>query len=173
MFAAAIQRAVRDERRPATSDPTPGLLTPIVDLATRPITIDTPRHAPLDMARETWPTKMIERIELLRDAVDAVDTSIRLMPDKLGAIDVSLRRDGDGVQVQFTAQAAETRQLLAEAQPKLAELAEAKGLRLSMHSGDGGGQPHQQQRAAASAPSIIASRASSADEDATADERVA
>lgn len=173
MFAAAIQRAVRDERRPATSEATPSLLTPTIDLATRTITADTIRPAPLDLARETWPTKMIERIEQLRDAVDAADTSIRLIPDKLGTIDVSLRRDGDAVHVQFTAQAAETRQLLAEAQPKLAELAEAKGLRLSMQSGDGGGQPYQQQRAAASAPSIIAPRVSSEDEDTAADERVA
>lgn len=147
MFAAAIQRAVRDERRPVASD-TIALLTGTT-AAAHSATIDTPA-TPLDMARETWPTKMIERIEALRDLADANDTSICLVPDKLGAIDVSLKQDGDTVQVQLNAHQPETRQLLAEAQPKLTEMAEAKGLRLSTQTGDGSanGQQPQQQRAA-------------------------
>jgi flagellar hook-length control protein FliK len=177
MFAAAIQRAVRDERRPAANDLAGGIVAPTGDLATRAgVAPDASRHPPLDMARETWPAKMIERIEMLRDAVDAVDTSVRLMPDQLGAIDVSLRKEGDTVHVQFTAQQAETRQLLADAQPKLAELAEAKGLRLAMQAGGEGAagqQPQQQQRAAASALPITAPRASSEDDGSAADERIA
>ena len=175
MFAAAIQRAVRDERRPDASDAAAAMGAPTTDLATHAVTAaDASRHAALDMARETWPARMIERIELLRDAADAVDTSIRLMPDKLGAIDVSLRRDGDTVQVQFTAQQAETRQLLADAQPKLVELADAKGLRLAMQAGgDGAGNQPQQQRATAPAPSITPPRASSEDDGIAADERIA
>jgi Meckel syndrome type 1 protein len=180
MFAAAIQRAVRDERRPASEEQVIALAAPTADLTTRAVAAaEGSRHAALDMARDTWPTKMIERIEMLRDAADAVDTSIRLVPDKLGAIDVSLRRDGDGVQVQFTAQQAETRQLLAEAQPKLAELAEAKGLRLAMQAGGGasgdngaGGQQHQPPRASA-ASSINPPHGPSDDDGSAAEDRVA
>ncbi len=146
MFAAAIQRAVRDERRPVVSDTIASLTgTAIVANAAKIEASATP----LDMARETWPTKMIERIEALRDLADANDTSIRLVPDKLGAIDVSLKQDGDTVQVQLNAHQPETRQLLADAQPKLTEMAEAKGLRLSTQTGDGsasGQQPQQQQQ---------------------------
>lgn len=182
MFAAAIQRAVRADRRPAE----PALAAPLLGDAA-PLVMPTvaaaenSRHAALDMARATWPGAMIERIERLRDAADAADTSIRLVPDRLGAIDVSLRRDGDTVAVQFTAQAAETRQLLVDAQPRLSEMAEAKGLRLSLHAGDGGtaggqSQSHaqsqpQQQRAAA--PSINRMRAPSSDAAAAAADRVA
>jgi hypothetical protein len=176
MFAAAIQRAVRDERRPAADELAAGIVAPSADPATRAVAApEASRHAALDMARETWPAKMIERIEMLRDAADAADTSVRLMPDQLGAIDVSLRRDGDTVQVQFTAQQAETRQLLADAQPKLTELAEARGLRLAMQAGGEGaaGQQSQQQRAAASALPITASRAPSEDDVSAADERIA
>lgn len=174
MFAAAIQRAVRDERRPVATDAALTLAAPTADLANRAVpAVETP-HATLDMAQATWPTKMIERIELLRDAADAVDTSIRLMPDKLGTIDVSLKQDGDRVQVQFTAQQSETRQLLADAQPRLAELAEAKGLRLSMQTGDGatGGQP-QQQRAAAPALTQTPRRAADQSAAGSDDERIA
>ena len=171
MFAAAIQRAVRDERSPAANDTIAGLAAPVG--TTQTAAIGTPAPS-LDMTRETWPVKMIAHIEALRDAVDAADTSIRLVPDKLGAIDVSLKQEGDTVQVQLNAHQPETRQLLAEAQPKLAEMAEAKGLRLTTHTGDGsaGGQPQPQPqpqpRAAAPAPTprrAAADQATSADED--------
>ncbi|WP_144037059.1 flagellar hook-length control protein FliK [Sphingomonas sp. TZW2008] len=183
MFAAAIQRAVRADRRPAEPALAAPLLGDAAPLALPAVAAaETSRHAALDMARANWPGAMIERIERLRDAADAADTSIRLVPDRLGAIDVSLRRDGDTVAVQFTAQAAETRQLLADAQPRLSEMAEAKGLRLSLHAGDGGSaagqsqsqaqsQPQQQQRAAA--PSINRARVPSPDAAAAAADRVA
>jgi flagellar hook-length control protein FliK len=99
------------------------------------------------MRQERWPHAMIERIEMLRDAADAVDTRIRLVPDALGAIDVSVKTEGDTVRVHFNAEQAATRTLLADAQPRLAELAEARGLKLSQGSlGDSGAQ---QQRAPA------------------------
>ena len=97
------------------------------------------------MRQDRWPHAMIERIEMLRDAADAVDTRIRLVPDALGAIDVSVKTEGDTVRVHFNAEQAATRTLLADAQPRLAELAEARGLKLSQGSfGDSGAQ---QQRA--------------------------
>lgn len=106
-------------------------------------------QAPLDLSRDDWTGKMIERIAALRDGVEAVDTRIRLAPENLGTVDVSIRRDGDRIQVHFTAENPATRQLLADAAPRLAELAEARGLKLGQSSVDSGssdsrGQPHQQ-----------------------------
>ena len=179
IFAVAIHQVIRDERRADAPDPTITGIAPTTDLTAHAVAAgESSRHAALDMGRETWPAKMIERIEMMRDAVDAVDTSIRLVPDKLGAIDVSLRRDGDAVAVQFTAQQPETRQLLSEAQPKLAELAEAKGLKLSAQLGDGhgNGQHQQQQRAPSSAAhstTTQSARTASNDDAALADERIA
>jgi flagellar hook-length control protein FliK len=106
-------------------------------------------QAPLDLSRDDWTGKMIERIAALRDGVEAADTRIRLAPEHLGTVDVSIRRDGDRIQVHFTAENPATRQLLADAAPRLAELAEARGLKLGQSSVDSGssdsrGQPHQQ-----------------------------
>lgn len=85
---------------------------------------------PLDMTRHTWPAAMIARIERLRDEADAVSTTIRVIPDALGAIDVSLRKDGEVTHVHLAAEQPQTRALLADASPKLAELAEQRGLKL-------------------------------------------
>lgn len=106
-------------------------------------------QTPLDLSRDDWTGKMIERIAALRDGVEAADTRIRLAPENLGTVDVSIRRDGDRIQVHFTAENPATRQLLADAAPRLAELAEARGLKLGQSSVDSGssdsrGQPHQQ-----------------------------
>jgi len=108
------------------------------------------QQTPLDMRQERWPHAMIERIDMLRDAANSVDTRIRLVPDALGAIDVSLKKDGDTVHVHFNAEQGATRTLLAEAQPKLAELAEARGLKLAQGSlGHGDPGAHQQRAPAA------------------------
>jgi hypothetical protein len=148
VFGAAIQAATkkRDESDiPAAPSDTP--LTPIGATATHEIKVADAQQAPLDMRQDRWPHAMIERIEMLRDAADAVDTRIRLVPDALGAIDVSVKKDGDTVRVHFNAEQAATRTLLADAQPRLAELAEARGLKLAQGSlGDSGAQ---QQRAPA------------------------
>ena len=66
----------------------------------------------------------------MHDVANARDPRITLVPDALGKIEVALRQDGDTVHVQFAADAPATRALLADAQPRLAELAEARGLRL-------------------------------------------
>jgi flagellar hook-length control protein FliK len=173
VFAAAIQQVVREERRPAAAEQAIVAIAPTTDLAAHAVTAaESSRHAALDMARDTWPAKMIERIEMLRDAANANDTSIRLVPDRLGTIDVSLRRDGDTVAVHFQAQHADTRQLIAEAQPRLADMAEARGLRLSTQTSDGGSHPQQQQQRAGTgtaptnnvSPDAAQTGASSADE---------
>ena len=93
----------------------------------------------LDMRHSGWPGAMVEHIERLRDAVDATDTRIRLVPDALGSIDVSLSRQGDGVSVTLAADQPATQAMLAEARPQLTELAQARGLRLA-EANVGGGQ---------------------------------
>jgi flagellar hook-length control protein FliK len=91
---------------------------------------------------------MIAHIEQLRDAANAVDTRIRLIPDALGTIDVAVSRDGDTLNVRFTADQATTRTLLHDAQPRLAAIAEERGLRLGQTAVDAGtaGSTPQQQR---------------------------
>ncbi|WP_177200227.1 flagellar hook-length control protein FliK [Sphingomonas rubra] len=118
----------------------------------RPAAAAPPPQAPIDVTQERWPHTMIERIEMIRDAANEVDTRIRLVPDALGAIDVDVRRDGDTLHVRFQADQPQTRALLADAAPRLAEAAEARGLRLGQSSVGGGqgdgtaGQGQQQQR---------------------------
>jgi len=146
VFGAAIQAATkRHDESDTPAAPSDAPLAPVGATATHEIKVADAQQAPLDMRQERWPHAMIERIEMLRDAADAVDTRIRLVPDALGAIDVSVKTDGDTVRVHFNAEQAATRTLLADAQPRLAELAEARGLKLAQGSmGDSG---TQQQRA--------------------------
>ncbi|KQU61554.1 hypothetical protein ASG67_16245 [Sphingomonas sp. Leaf339] len=106
-------------------DRTPSSVLPVAMAAGGP---------PLDLADHRWPHAMLDRIELLRDAADAVDTRIRVVPDALGAIEVGVRQEGDTLHVRFTADQAQTRALLQEAQPRLAEAAEQRGLRLGQTS---------------------------------------
>jgi Meckel syndrome type 1 protein len=104
----------------------------------------------IDLTHAAGLHRMIDHIEALRDAapVDlaAASTRIRLVPDALGPVDVAVRREGDSVQVHFTATEAATRQLIADAQPRLAELAEARGVRIERATVDSGaaGQPSMQ-----------------------------
>ncbi len=152
MFGAAIRAAANGRDEPADTPAIGPLAAPVATPATASIAHADPQ-APLDMRHERWPTAMIERIEVLRDAANATDTRIRLIPDALGAIDVSVRKDGDTLHVHFNAEQAATRTLLQDAQPRLAELADARGLKLShgaVETGAGTGQ--HQQRAATPQP---------------------
>ncbi|MEG8014841.1 flagellar hook-length control protein FliK [Sphingomonas sp. 22R3R2A-7] len=152
VFGVAIQAAAHGRDEPADTPAIGPLAAPVATPAIASIAHADPQ-APLDMRHERWPTAMIERIEVLRDAANATDTRIRLIPDALGAIDVSVRKDGDTLHVHFTAEQAATRTLLQDAQPRLAELADARGLKLShgaVETGAGTGQ--HQQRAATPQP---------------------
>ncbi|WP_374944166.1 flagellar hook-length control protein FliK [Sphingomonas sp.] len=135
LFAEAIHAARRDERAEDSLAPPPVAATDPVRAA---LPVAPSDGASLDMADHRWPHAMVDRIEALRDAAsaaaDAASTSIRLLPEKLGAIDVSVRREGDVVHVHFAAEQAATRTLLNDAQPRLTELAEARGLKLGQAS---------------------------------------
>lgn len=85
---------------------------------------------PIDIQREDWTRALIDRIDAVRDVANARDMRITLVPDALGKVEVALRQDGETLHVAFTADAPATRALLADAQPRLAELAEARGLKL-------------------------------------------
>lgn len=144
-----------------------------------PATADAQQPA-LDLQTRDGMQAMVDRIAALRDSPNARETSIRLSPDALGTVDISIRHEGDRVHVHFTADSATARAALAEAQPRLAELAEARGLRLGQTSIDGGtaGQSQNsqgQRQSAAPQPAFTAAPASAlASETATdADERVA
>lgn len=145
-FAAGIAAAGRQRHEPRQADPTlAGVGLAAVDrpAQTALIGIDA---TPLDTRSDQWPRQLIERIEALRDAADAKDTRIRLVPAALGKIDVALRQQGDTLYVQFSADVPATRVLLSEAQPRLAEIAQERGLRLGQ-SGVDGGQAQQDRRA--------------------------
>ncbi|GEM_PF-4633830 len=106
------------------------------------------QQAPLDTRHGNFPHQMIDRIEQLRDDANANDTRIRLIPDALGRIDVTMRRDGDAVHVHFSAEQAATRALLNDAQPQLADIAASRGLNLGQTSvgSDGANQQQHQTR---------------------------
>ncbi|MBX9730582.1 MAG: flagellar hook-length control protein FliK [Sphingomonas sp.] len=128
-------RARSDDGAPAPlSAPAPAAVFEAVNAAQ-----SDPQSTPIDMRREDWARALIDRIDASQDVANARDTRIRLVPDALGKIDVALHRQGDTLHVHFTADVPATRALLVEAQPSLAALADARGLRLGDASVDGGG----------------------------------
>ena len=122
----------------ATAAPEPTAFAPVAEPPT------------IDLGQDQWPTDMIVQIERLRDAADEVDTRIRLLPDALGEVQVEVRQEGDMLWVRFNAEQPQTRALLQDAQPRLADAAEARGLKLGQSSVDSG--THGQQRQPAPAP---------------------
>lgn len=146
LFALAMV-ADRDARDEMTPSPTPAapILQPVAAAPIAPAS-DAQRQT-LDLGRQDWPQKMIDHIEALRDNANANDTSIRLKPEVLGQVDVSLKTHGDGaISIRFTADQPTTRILLLDAAPQLTAAAEARGIRLSGTSVDLGGQGDQRPR---------------------------
>lgn len=140
-FGAALHRAVTAERRQGARELSSDAL--VAALASAPATsaaAPSPAAA-IDTTQPQWLETMVSRIEQLRDAASApgtlADTRIRLRPDALGTVDVTVRRDDDGIHAHFTAVEPATARLLADAQPRLAELAQARGLRLTQAGVDG------------------------------------
>ncbi|HEX7657082.1 MAG TPA: flagellar hook-length control protein FliK [Sphingomonas sp.] len=185
VFGAAIASAFAQDQRSAVSDrPSPQdqalqVLASAVgsthSLGAVPAAASAQQSA-LDMRRDDWPQAMIDRIEALRDAANANDTRIRLVPDALGKVDVSIRHDGDAVHVQFNAEVPATRTLIAEAQPKLAEIAQARGIKLhqtSVDAGDAGSGQHRRGAAPQSSQSIRPASAFAAEIDSAESLRLA
>lgn len=185
VFGAAIASAFAQDQRSGVSDrPSPQdqalqVLASAVgsthSLGAVPAAASAQQSA-LDMRRDDWPQAMIDRIEALRDAANANDTRIRLVPDALGKVDVSIRRDGDAVHVQFNAEVPATRTLIAEAQPKLAEIAQARGIKLhqtSVDAGDAGSGQHRRGAAPQSSQSIRPASAFAAEIDSAESLRLA
>ncbi len=161
-IAAAVDRplrALRDDKGAAAPP------AQAISASLQPVTASDPvaSPAPIDTRREDWTRTLIDRIDAVQDVSNARDTRIRLIPDALGKIDVALHRQGDTLHVQFTAEVAATRVLLADAQPRLAELADARGLRLGQAAVDGGGQnPGQQSSRQPTPSSPVSNRITSA-----------
>ena len=187
-FADAIHRAVTGDDRPAPADATALATASPAGAITAAAVVPTghAQQQTLDMAQQRWPEAMIQHIEMLRDMADANDMRIRVIPDALGAIDVSLKRDGDAVQVQLVAEQPQTRAMLAEAQPKLQEMAEARGLKLHQatpgtgagiahNAGQNGGRqaPHQHQQRAGHVPAAPPSARRVDDDADNTDQRIA
>jgi hypothetical protein len=145
LAAAALSPRRFDQRvEQAVTTSAGGIATLLAPAALAPVA-----EAPgIDLSGEGWPTDMMAHIEQLRDAADATDTRIRLAPDMLGSVDIDVRQDGDTLHVRFIAEQAQTRTLLQEAQPRLAEAAEARGLKLGGSSVDLGAQGQHRQPAA-------------------------
>lgn len=141
-FAAAMFAAERPARATDRDDPAAELaaafpfagLTATTPAATSAVqATGNAQHALLDTSRSDWMGTMIERIESLRDSGDTSirETRMRLAPDALGNVDVAIRQGADGqVSVHITADTPAARAMLADAAPKLADMAEARGLKL-------------------------------------------
>jgi flagellar hook-length control protein FliK len=84
----------------------------------------------VDTGRAEWIETLVDRIDDARGQGAARITQIRLMPDALGTVDIRIQQDADRVHVQFSTDTAQARALLTDAQPRLADLAEARGLKL-------------------------------------------
>lgn len=154
VFAADLRRSARDGRIIEGGSPASLLFGSVEPARLDAASAPQPASAPLDMRQERWPALMIERIERMRDAAEMADTRVRLIPDALGAIDVAVRREGDTTHVHFSAEQAATRALLQDAAPRLAEAAEARGLKLGQ-TAVGGGGPDSNGRQAPPAPPPI------------------
>lgn len=150
---------IASPRRPAHAAPSieqgdtqlAATLAPAASAPTETPRVDSHR-TPLDMRRDDWTRNLIDRIDSFRDAANAHDTRIRLVPEALGRIDVTMRQTGETLQVHFAADKPATQALLADARPQLADLAEARGLKLADATpgagatGAGGSSPFADQR---------------------------
>ena len=132
VFGAAMHAANGpDERKRATPlDPASAVaaMAPVQTSIVAPVGESS--QPTLDMRQDSWPSGMIDHIEALRDAANASDTRIRLVPDALGTINIAVRRVGDAIHVRFAAEDATTRTMIEDAQPRLAEIAQERGLKI-------------------------------------------
>jgi hypothetical protein len=176
MFA-ATERPERDRRE--SSDPLPAIAALSATApagAPAPVAATGPA-APLDLTRADWMQTMIDRIETLRSEGGRTETRLRLSPDALGSVDVTIRQDADGtMRIQVTAESPHARAILADAAPRLAEMAESRGLRMGGGGADAQAGTQQGQRdtpRAALLPQRPASAAETPDDPTSTDSRIA
>ncbi len=133
--------------------------------------------APIDTHAAEWIEGMIEQIEVLRDArADGASatTRIRLSPDALGAVEIVLVGEGEAIEVRINADTAAARTLLAEAAPRLTDMAEARGLKLAQgDAGQPGQHQAQRQQQPQDQPTANRRRPDAADPRGPTDERIA
>lgn len=133
--------------------------------------------APIDTQAGDWMQSMIERIETITGEQGQRETRLKLSPDALGEVELRLRETPDGaLVVDMDAVTPEARALLAEAAPRLVEMSEARGLRLTMQAGtqgDGAPSQHREPHRPANDAPILNRRAATGTRDGTTDERVA
>jgi flagellar hook-length control protein FliK len=132
--------------------------------------------APIDTHAAKWIEGMIEQIEVLRDArADGASatTRIRLSPDALGAVEIVLVGEGEAIEVRINADTAAARTLLAEAAPRLTDMAEARGLKLAQGDAGQPGQHHAQRQQHQDQPTANHRRHDAADPRGSTDERIA
>ena len=186
MLAPQIREAAGTVRigEPGTAD-TPGeagvvpTLSPATGAAMAPHQVVAKGAVPeaaIDTRRAEWIETMVARIETAREAAEgAGPTRLRLAPAALGGVEVAIRHEGERVHLHFQTETAAARQLLSEAQPRLAEIAEARGLRLGQTSvadgqaGPGGHDPGQRRRPEPAPPPSRPAPTRAADAAATAD----
>lgn len=137
MFAAPqVAKDVEDADSDALPVSLMGAAGPATATATQSVAVPATAGAhanTLDMSRGEWMMSMIDRIETLRDESGAIgETRLTLSPDALGTVDIAVRRDESGqYQVRISADTAQARTMLADAAPRLNDMAEARGLKLS------------------------------------------
>lgn len=129
--------------------PTTGATAALDTAVLRPVAPTAHAAQPtLDTRQPQWMEGMIDRITTLREASGSNgsgETRIRLSPDSLGDVEVAIRTGEDGkLHVHFASENAEAGRLLADAQPRLVQMAEARGLKLGGMQVDVGSQQSQQ-----------------------------
>jgi flagellar hook-length control protein FliK len=100
----------------------------------------------VDTARADWMQSMIERIGEIRHENGTREAQIRLAPDILGVVEIRIERRDERMHVTMSADNPQARAMLGEAAPKLQEMAEARGLRLTQSSVDAGASHQNPQR---------------------------
>jgi flagellar hook-length control protein FliK len=136
---ASVSVAPAPLRRTLAIEPAATAMPPVPDGAQPQVSAAADvQQVALDTRRQEWMGKMVEHIEALRDAAPVRETRLSLAPEVLGKVEVSIRREGDRLHVHFTTETHAARQLIADAQPRLGELAEARGLKLGQTSFESG-----------------------------------
>ncbi len=122
-----------DTPEPRETDPLGGW-TPLATAEVAPRAVAAPAAgdgARLDMRDDRWMQGMIDHIETLQgEAGTSGETRIRLSPDALGAVEIVLTHGDEGMQVRFASDTPDAGRMIADAQPRLAELAAERGLKL-------------------------------------------